>query len=238
MSAEQHALVGAYALDALDHREQLAFEAHLASCPTCSDELAGFVATAERLGGAVATAPPPELRDRVLTTAARTAQERRVVPLSRAARWRQRAPQLVAAASILAVLGAVGAYVGERDRVNEIQQADAREAAVLASDDATSSRVQAGETTVTVWSSRSLDSAVVVMSDVPPLEPKRSYQMWVVDAGGEPRSVAVMGPDDVDHTSSTLVDDIDDAAAVAVTVEPEGGSKEPTTDPVLSVDLA
>ncbi|MDQ3591957.1 MAG: zf-HC2 domain-containing protein, partial [Actinomycetota bacterium] len=42
MSAEMHAMVGAYALDALDHIEQVSFESHLASCPMCADELVGF----------------------------------------------------------------------------------------------------------------------------------------------------------------------------------------------------
>lgn len=238
MSAELHAMVGAYALDALDERERATFEAHLAGCPTCTHELEEFRATAARLGSAVAVPPSPALRTAVLEAATRTTQERPVVPLRRVSRWRQRAPMLVAAAAVLAMLGAVGAYLGERDRLSELEATDRREAAVLAADDATLTRTREDGTRLRVVSSESLDAAVVVMSGVPPLEDSNSYQMWTIGADGKPRSVGVMGNEDVAGTTSHLVGDLHRASAVAVTVEPEGGSPQPTTKPILSAQLS
>ena len=61
-----HALVGAYAVDALDDVERAAFERHLAECPACRAEVAGLREAAAVIGGSVPQDPPPGLRDRVL----------------------------------------------------------------------------------------------------------------------------------------------------------------------------
>jgi len=237
MNVELHVMVGAYTLDALEEREQIAFEAHLAGCPMCAGELAEFQDTAARLANAVAVAPPPQLRAAVLDAAARTTQERPVVQLHQGSRWRQRLPMLVAAAAVLGVLGAVGAYIGEHDRLTDLREADVREAAVIAADDAVLSEIRQGDTSVKVFSSDQMDEAVVVMAGVPPLEQSRDYQMWAVPAKGDPRSLAVVDSDDVATSGSTLVGSLDNAQMLAVTVEPDGGSPLPTRQPVLSVQL-
>ena len=239
MSAELHALVGAYALDALDDPEQVSFEAHLEGCPACAAELEGFRATVERLGSAAALPLAPELRAELLGSVSRTSQERPVVTsLAQPRRWRERAPALLAAASVFAAVGAVGAYVAEHDRASDLQTADEQKAAVLAADDATPTTSRVDGATLRVWSSESMDSAVAVMSGAPELQSSRSYQLWAVEPGESPRSVKVMGPDDLGDSTSILVPEIDDAATIAVTVEPEGGSEQPTTEPVLSVKVA
>lgn len=237
MSAEMHAMVGAYALDALDHHEQVAFEAHLAGCPSCSDELAEFSATAERLGSAVALTPPASLRATVLAAVATTPQERRVIPLRPAERWRRRAPVLLAAASVLAVVSVLGIYIGEHNRLSETEDQRQLEAQVLAADDAVTTAERIGDSTrVKVIASDSMDSAVVVMRGVPPLAEDDSYQMWAVGPD-QPQSLGVMGNDDVEGTTSHLVEGIRDADVLAITVEPEGGSEQPTDEPIITVDL-
>ena len=69
-----HALTGAYVLDALDDAERAEFEAHLATCSDCQQEVAGLREATELLGRAVSAAPPDGLRERVLAQAAATAQ--------------------------------------------------------------------------------------------------------------------------------------------------------------------
>lgn len=231
MSVEMHAMVGAYALDAVDHRERVAFESHLASCPSCSDELAGFRLTADKLGDAVATTPPPQLRAAVLQRAAHTPQESRVVALRPGERWRRRMPMLVAAASVLAVVGLFGLYFGELNRSSE-------EAEVLAANDAktTSERVDGG-TRVKVIASESMDSAVVVMNELPTLKAGTSYQMWAVGPKGA-QSLGVMDGNEITEPTTRVVKGIADANSVALTVEPEGGSEQPTSEPLVNVDLA
>ena len=69
-----HESTGSYALDSLDAPELAEFEAHLASCETCRDEVAGFWETAAQLSLLSLAAPPPTLRDRILRAIADTPQ--------------------------------------------------------------------------------------------------------------------------------------------------------------------
>ena len=59
-----------YALGALDESERAAFDAHLATCEVCANEVRELreVAGLLSLGGR-AVAPPPGLRDRILDDA-------------------------------------------------------------------------------------------------------------------------------------------------------------------------
>ena len=62
-----HDLAAAYALDALDDSERREFEAHLADCEQCSDELEGLSDAAAALAYVPeGPAPPAELRARLL----------------------------------------------------------------------------------------------------------------------------------------------------------------------------
>ena len=61
-----HELLGAYALDAVDVDERAAFEAHLATCSACAQELDELRAMLADLAESTAVAPPPALRARVL----------------------------------------------------------------------------------------------------------------------------------------------------------------------------
>src|SRR3954469_14451175 len=72
--AEVHALIGAYALDALDDLERARFERHLAACVPCRDEVSGLRRTAVRLADAAAVPPPPRVREQVLARARITPQ--------------------------------------------------------------------------------------------------------------------------------------------------------------------
>lgn len=65
--SEIHGATGSYVINALDPAELDEFEAHLAVCPTCSQEVVEFCETAAELSLlAVTTGPPPELRGSIL----------------------------------------------------------------------------------------------------------------------------------------------------------------------------
>ncbi len=71
-----HTLTGAYAVDALPDDERALFEAHLAVCAACAQEVHELQATAARLGATSVTAPPPHLRAQVLARIDTVRQER------------------------------------------------------------------------------------------------------------------------------------------------------------------
>jgi anti-sigma-K factor RskA len=65
--SEIHGATGSYVVDALDPDELDEFEAHLAVCPTCRQEVVEFCETAAELALlASAPPPPPALREAVL----------------------------------------------------------------------------------------------------------------------------------------------------------------------------
>lgn len=64
-----HLLTGAYALGALEQPDRRSFEAHLRSCPDCSDEVAGFAETVVLLTSLDSRRPGSRVRGDVLAAA-------------------------------------------------------------------------------------------------------------------------------------------------------------------------
>ena len=101
-----HELTAAYALDALEPVEALAYERHLAHCERCQAELAALSAAAGALAFGVDPAEPPAaLRERILSEA--RAERSNVVPLQAYGFYRRHYARVLAvAASTSAVTSA------------------------------------------------------------------------------------------------------------------------------------
>lgn len=126
-----HTLTGAYAVDALPDDERALFEAHLAACPACEQEVQELQATAARLGAISAAGPPSALRAGVLAEIDGVRQERpephsdgsrdelaarRVVP-----RWVAHGLGVAAAVLVLAVGGLAAVVVSLQDQVADLE---------------------------------------------------------------------------------------------------------------------
>jgi anti-sigma-K factor RskA len=185
------------------------------------------------------------MRARVLDAVSRTPQQRPTVvslPDRRTSRWTSRG--LAAAAAVLAVVGAgvgIDQYQQNQD-LEATQRAQAQEEAliadVLAAEDKVAYDSPSGERPhLTVVASEEADAAVVSLRDLPALPEERNYQVWrFVD--GKPQSAGVMDADDINRDTATmLMDDAAVAEAVAVTEEPAGGSEQPTSDPLVAVEI-
>jgi anti-sigma-K factor RskA len=231
MTTDLHSLVAPYALDALDDVERAQFEAHLGDCADCRAELAGFVATASRLGEAEEQAPPAALRERLMAEVATTRQERpTVVALHKKSALRRTLPRLAMAAAFLVGTAGVGGYLNERDQVSDLRADRAAIIAVMsASDSTTIDRKFDGGGHVRLVSSDEADSAFIVASDLPGLEDGKVYQVWTVK-GDSPTSQGVFA-----KSGTMVMEDLDGADRIAITVEPKGGSKLPTTEPIAAL---
>ena len=73
------------------------------------------------------------------------------------------------------------------------------------------------------------DRAVLVAENMPPAPEGKTYQIWVIK-GDTPQPSGLFEPRG-DSIAAVVENPVEGADAVAVTVEPEGGSKKPTTDP-------
>ncbi|GAA1729827.1 anti-sigma factor [Aeromicrobium alkaliterrae] len=232
MTIDLHSLVGPYALDVLDPDERDEFEAHLSDCPTCREEVDGFIATAVRLGEAVAQDPPDALRAKILAAAATTPQERpTVVPMRRKRPLRSRLPGLVAAAAVLVAGAGVAGYVIEHQQVENVRAEQSAVELVMTAADAQISDTQLnGGGTMRLVHSASQDAAVVTVSSLPALD-DQVYQLWTMREG-VPQSAGVIDGSDMKYVSG-----VDGADQVAVTVEPSGGSEKPTSLPIGTVAI-
>jgi len=240
MSEDLHTLVGAYALDALTHEEREQFDLHLHTCVACREELAGLQATASRLAVAVAAPPSVDLRARVLAAAVRTPQERPRMAAVLEGPWHRWAPRMLAAAAVMLVVASLGAFVVEHERRQDVERQQVAMSAVLAAEDAQERALElGGGTRLRVVSSPSLGQAVVVSTNMPEAGAGKDYEVWSVGEDG-PVSVGLMEPGLDGSPRAQLVNGLQDASALAITVEPEGGSPsgEPSGEPIVTVELA
>jgi hypothetical protein len=79
-------------------------------------------------------------------------------------------------------------------------------------------------------------TGILRVQGMPTLARNQVYEVWVQRDGSlEPSSLFVPRRD---HSADAAVpDDLNGADAVLVTAEPQGGSSQPTSDPILSVKL-
>jgi hypothetical protein len=226
MEAHLHDLTAAYALDALDPEEAREYEAHLARCERCRDDLASLSEAAGALAyAAEAPVPPTELRARILQQAQR--ERPNVVPL----RPRRLAPLVAAAAVAACVAVGLGLWAAslsnKLDRRTAELRAEERVAAILA---APSSRtISFGRGALVVG--RNGEAALVVHNLKDPPTGK-TYEAWI-SAEGAPRPA---GTFEGGETVSVPLDGaVEPGASVLVTVERDGGVDAPTQKPFLSV---
>lgn len=240
MGQDTHTLTGAYALNALSPTESARFEDHLADCDSCVQEVRGFAETSARLAAATAQTPPAELRARVLEEVARTRQlapapERLPEPRARRA-W----PWMLglALAACVAAIVALGAVVLDQGRqVDELHANEQRIAAVISAPDAVSTSAEPMEgVSVTVVSSEALGDLVFSAHGLEDLH-EEDYQLWLTRDDGSVYSAGVLSVDEAGFVLPVLAEPEEGTEGVAVTVEPEGGSDQPTSDPVMAMPV-
>ncbi len=227
MTTELHHLAAAYALDALSPEEHQAFEAHYPTCEICSAEVADFRATAAELAAGTAREVPAGLKDRVMAEVSTTRQVSSIVPdraVDLAERRNRNAPRsivLAAAAAAIVVLGAIGAI--RATRTSDFDQ-------VAAAPDATTIQLAGATGTIEVIWSKERDQVALVGDGLADPGPGLVYQLWFLlgdDAGVAP--APTFSPEDGSIETVLDVEDID-GIGWGVTLEPEGGSDEPTGD--------
>jgi hypothetical protein len=241
-SHDLHLLTGAYAVDALTGAELDEFEKHLRRCTSCTEEVRGLQETAARLGLTTAIEPPPWMRREVLAAASRTRQlppsggrllardaPRRVTRLRRSL---PRSAAAVAVAAVIVVLAVV--QVNTRHQLEQTQQGSRAMAAVLVAPDAHIERssTTVGGTVTAVISARDRE-AVVTTADMPAQADAKIYQLWVI-SGSLARSVGLLpGSATTGVTAPVLAADVQPGDRLGITVEPAGGTRQPTTTPIV-----
>ncbi|MGW0914334.1 anti-sigma factor [Streptomyces sp. NPDC002784] len=246
-----HSLAAPYALDALERGERVRFEKHLTKCARCAAEVRTLSEDAVRLAWPTSAPPPAALRERVLAAVRTTAQEpvRAREPQLPPQVWgtrpppgrvRERRPLFVpfATATAAAALVVASLFAVQANRQQEqldAERARAREIAhVLAAPDARASTGRDAEgRSIGVIASVSEGRAVVTLGGYDDLPGDRVRQLWLMRPGAQPRSLGLF-----DGDTPLVASGLDTSAtSLAVTVEPDGGSLQPTAQPVVQLAL-
>ncbi|GAA2093295.1 hypothetical protein GCM10009841_02910 [Microlunatus panaciterrae] len=255
-----HSAVGSYVAHALDDEERTEFEQHLAVCETCTREVSEFTETLAELTNLTRKAPPPELRASVLGAIAQVRPLPPEEPVARpdlpapheattvvqpapppvdelaAARQRRsnRLLRMVVAAAMVMVV-ALGGWVYALNQQHQQQQAQVvAESELMSAPDlkvyaVTMPDGSRGSYVVSQQQGRGLFTAAAV----PTAGAGKTYQLWTIHDGKPVGSGLFSGGRGV----RAWLDHVRDAEAVAITVEPEKGSSQPTSEILAAAKL-
>ncbi len=234
-----HDLAAAYALDAIDGDERARFEAHYPTCPTCRREVEEFTATATLLALSEAVEPPAALKDAVMDQVRSTRQHPPIVaepistePIDELAvrRGRRRLWPMAAAAAVVFVatvgIGLVLSTMSDRT-------VDEPFALLLETPDVVITELDGDGGDVTVAWSPSRDEVGVRGSDLAEVDDGEAYALWLLTADGPPVPAGLFVPDDGEVITVGPVDDVD-SVGWGITIEPEQGSEQPTSEIIFS----
>lgn len=231
-----------YAIGVAEEPERSEIRAHLnRECEACMQGVRQAREIATLLGGTAApSAPSPNLRRRILASVGFEQKRFGWSPFLAAA----------LAMSLFAVVYFVGQHgeaLKELERVRaemgkqNIELAHLNEAfAILNSSDATVSIFGEGQTQPPkgkVIMSKS-QGMLLIANNLPPAPAGKAYEMWLIPKGGKPRAAGMFHATSEGSAMYMKRAPIDpDAALVAVTIEPEAGSDQPTSTPLFAAPI-
>lgn len=244
--------VAVYALGALPPEDARRVRRHLRSCERCSQEYAGLQPAVEAVGVSAETAndasvcPSTLLKPRIMAKV-RASASAQSSPAARR-QWSWPAYSVAAASLAIAILTAIW-NVAVTGQLHQAQQEASRQserartlAASLADERTMLSDVMGGDARRYVQGNDEVvargERLYIAMRKLSEPPRGRVYQVWTLSKGGKtmaPGSTFV--PDAHGVAVIALAPDARSTAAVAVSVEPEGGSKHPTSKPIMLVPL-
>ena len=80
------------------------------------------------------------------------------------------------------------------------------------------------------------DSGTLQVKNLPKLEEGEVYQAWVQKGQSVIPTDSLFTPRK-DGTATTSIPDLTDVNTVMVSAEPKGGSEQPTTAPIITIDI-
>jgi anti-sigma-K factor RskA len=218
MADDVHALVGPFALDALDENERREFEEHLAFCERCRQDLAGLREAAASLAyGAPRATPPPALKERILAQA--RAERPNVVPLRRRRNWSLPLGAAAAVAACAAVVLGIWA-ISLSNSHDPLESVLSKPGARLIS------MGKAGCVAVAP------DGSAVLALAVPHAPTGKTYEAWVIQ--GADAKPAGLFPGSAGTSIVRIRRPVRTGTIVAITLEPAGGVTKPTTKPLAA----
>ena len=214
--------LGAYLLGALAPREAEELERHLEGCERCREELRWLEPAVQTLPETVARQEPPrQLRESLMAEVRgeeRPDERAASARPARTGRWFSR-PAMGFAVIALLVAGVAGYQVGKDG-----------------SGDSDASTVVRQVDGITVKMVSEGDGGTLELAGVRQLPPGKVLEAWVEREGEVEAVPALFVPDRHGHAETTIAD-MSGVETVMVTEEPQGGSEEPTSKPLMTMNV-
>jgi anti-sigma-K factor RskA len=225
----------AYALGALSEEERQEVEEYLGTHP----ELRAEVDDLRSIANLIALSPQeyepsPKLRRDLMNRISSSPDATPAADPSphQNGLWRVFGPGGLAAAAVLALV-TVGMFVWNAalQEENQILQGELQGQQTYALEGTGAAQEVRGEV-VRLGDER----AVLVAEDLPSPSEGETYETWILRED-VPEPAGLFEPDDAGVAAAPIEGSIEGADAVAVTVEPSGGSSSPTSDPLITANV-
>lgn len=233
--------IPAYALGALDGKDISTLEAHLKTCASCQAELSEYKAVTTGL----LTAVPPAQPSAKLLGKIQNHLPVNEMTLRPQIRW---SVGRLALGLALVMLLALNILAFQQMRQIQSQQANLVEQmddaqvvlAMLSYPEVERLSVEGESLSGSFLLDPGRNIAVLIVWNMPQPPDGKTYQVWLIDSQGERSGAGVFNPkEDQAYTTQIIFSrqGFSDYVGIGVTVEPQGGSDQPTGDAVLKVDF-
>ncbi len=247
MARDEHSTfrenLSAYALGALEGDDLRALEVHLQICNSCRAELVQYRAISDGLLTALPPRPPSAALRKRLQSQLPSAQKQ-TQPRFRFA-W---SFGRLALGGVLALLLLMNAFSFLQMRQIQKQQETLAQQvrtsqfalSMLAYPNTQAIPIAADNLSGSVLLDRERNTAALVMWHLPELSETQTYQAWLIQPDGQRVSAGVFRPQaDKSYTTKPVYpkQDLSKFVGIGVTVEPAGGSEQPTGQRIFKVDF-
>jgi anti-sigma-K factor RskA len=237
----------AYALGALDTDEAAALEAHLQTCDSCPAELAAYRAISNVLLTAVPPQQPPAALRQRLQTRLPGAQKahRQWRPAWSLPTWSLGQFALGAVVILLVALNVfslIQIQALQHQQAQFARQIQTGQAAfaMLAYPETKALPISGSNIAGTLLLDKEHNAAVLIAWNLPPIAENQTYQIWLIDPKGERTNAGLFRQETGQPFTSQSIfstQAISSFTGLGVTVEPAGGSSQPTGSRLFKVDF-
>jgi anti-sigma-K factor RskA len=233
--------LSAYALGALDADETSALEAHLLTCDECRAELADY----QRVTSGLLTALPPQNPRLALKRSLQKRLSANGVSARPRLKWSLNQSLLAAAFILLIGLNIysvfeVASVKREQSELNGQYGSDQTAIAMLAYPSTQSIGFDQNGVSGSLLVDKNRNLLAVFAWHLPSPPAGKTYQMWLIDPQGDRTSGGFLIPDNDQPFDMAIIrssQPLSSFVGFGVTVEPLGGSPQPTGDKVFRVDF-
>lgn len=233
--------IPAYAISALDSAEVAALESHLLTCEVCQSELSTYALLSDQLLLSVPPQQPSTMLRRKLQAHLPSAHKTSKPKFS----WSftqisvSLAMIVLLALSIFSIIQTQKLYQQQSKLAQQVETSQLTLAA-MSYPETQALPITAENISGTLLLAKEQNIAVIITWNLPVLQSNQTYQIWLIDPQGKRTSGGIFNSQPgLPYTSTTVSSPVGlvNFNGIGVTIEPAGGSLQPTGQRIFKVDF-